>query len=300
VSQAPRPPEPSRFPPLEGTPGHVPDITTRFAMSVALIAGASLAIWVGGWPLRILVLVGGAIMIAEWADMHKIAWPWTWLGVALLALLLLGGTEFFFPVGEADTMRLETGEEMWAIDADTFAPVWTVAALTLAAAVLLGLLSRAVSMGWGFFYIALPCFLLLVLSWAAGFGLVFWLMIVTWATDIFAMIAGKAIGGPKLAPSISPNKTWAGLFGGIAGAGLCGWAAAEFFVLGDPFTWLGVVMGAVAQIGDLYESWEKRRRGVKHSGTILPGHGGVLDRCDGLIAVTIVTAGVLMTGLWIG
>lgn len=300
MSEGPRPPEPSRFPPLEGTPGHVPDIATRFAMSIAMIAVASLVIWLGGWPLRLLVLLGGAIMLAEWADMHKIAWPWTWLGVALLALLLLGGSEWLFPVGEADTMRLATGEEMWAIDAGTFAPVWTAAGAALAAALALGLLSRTVSMGWGFLYIGLPCFLLLVLSWAAGFGLVFWLMIATWATDIFAMIVGKAIGGPKLIPSISPNKTWAGLFGGIAGAGLCGWAAAEFFALGDPFTWLGAVMGAVAQAGDLYESWEKRRRGVKHSGTILPGHGGVLDRCDGLIAVTVATAGVLMAGLWIG
>jgi phosphatidate cytidylyltransferase len=300
VTDKPRPPEPSRFPPLEGTPGHVPDITTRFAMSVALIAVASLAIWFGAWPFRILVLVGAAIMLAEWADMHKVAWPWTWLGVAMLALLLLGGAEYLFPVGEADTMRLETGEEMWAIDIGTFAPVWTAAGAILAASVLLGLLSRKVSMGWGFLYIALPCFLLVVLSWAAGFGLVFWLMIATWATDIFAMIVGRAIGGPKLIPSISPNKTWAGLFGGILGAGLCGWVAAEFFALGEPFTWLGFVMGAVAQAGDLYESWEKRRRGVKHSGTLLPGHGGVLDRCDGLIAVALATAIVLMTGLWMG
>lgn len=295
-----QPPEPPRFKPLEGTPGHVPDITTRFAMSIAMIAVASAAIWMGGWPLRVMVLIGSGIMLAEWADMHRIAWPWTWLSVAMLALLLLGGTEYLFPVDAIDTMRLETGEEMWAIDVDTFTPIWFAVAAAAVGGLLLALLSRAVSMGWGFFYIAVPSFALLVLSWAAGFGIVFWLMIVTWATDIFAMMAGKAIGGPKLAPKISPNKTWAGLFGGIVGAGLAGWAAAEFFALGEPFTWIGAVMGAVAQAGDLYESWEKRRRGVKHSGTILPGHGGVLDRCDGLLTVTVATMGVLMAGLWVG
>jgi phosphatidate cytidylyltransferase len=125
-------------------------------------------------------------------------------------------------------------------------------------------------------------------------------MVVTWATDIFAYFAGKTIGGPKLAPRISPAKTWAGLIGGAVGAGVCGWLVADFFALGAPFTWLGVPMAVIAQGGDLYESWVKRRCGVKDSGTMLPGHGGVLDRIDGLMAVSVASLAVLMAGLWTG
>jgi phosphatidate cytidylyltransferase len=128
--------------------------------------------------------------------------------------------------------------------------------------------------------------------------LVFWVFVVTWATDIMAYFAGRAIGGPKLAPRVSPNKTWAGLLGGMAGAGLFGWLMAWYFEMEPLFHWLGAPMGAIAQAGDLYESWEKRRAGVKDSGTLLPGHGGVLDRLDGLLAVALATTLLLMAGLW--
>lgn len=317
-ARPPSPPAPPRVPPLEGTPGHVPDITTRFAIGIALIAIASMAIWFGGWPFRALVLVGAGIMFAEWAEMHRVAWPWTWLGVLLLALLLLGGVEYLFPVGQADTVGLGFGEEMLAIGIETFQPLLYLLGAALLAGLLLGLLARRPTLGWGFVYVALPAVALLVLSWV-DFTLVFWVMIVTWSTDIGAFFAGKAIGGPRLAPRISPAKTWAGLLGGALAAGLLGYLAAQYFgidsaVQVDPegaelpgtsglfqsFLWLGAPMAVVAQIGDLYESWVKRRCGVKDSGTILPGHGGVLDRCDGLIAVSFVTLLFLMAGLWIG
>ena len=122
--------------------------------------------------------------------------------------------------------------------------------------------------------------------------------IVTWATDILAYFAGRSIGGPKLAPRISPNKTWAGLAGGVAGAALLGWLTARNFEMEPIFHWLGGPMALIAQAGDLYESWVKRRAGVKDSGTLLPGHGGVLDRLDGLLAVALATTLVLMAGLW--
>ena len=295
-----RAPEPSTAPPLAGTPGHVPDLPTRFAMGVLMIAVASVAIWFGGWPFRILITIAAAITLAEWAEMHRVAWPWTWLSVALLALLLLGGGEYLYPAGAVDAIRLDSGEEMWAIDDATFTPAWYAMAAAVATGLLLGLASRRPTLGWGFVYVAIPAFALLVMSWAVGFGLIFWVMIVTWATDIFAYFAGKSIGGPKLAPRISPAKTWAGLIGGAVGAGICGWFAADFFALGAPFTWLGVPMAVIAQSGDLYESWVKRRCGVKDSGTILPGHGGVLDRIDGLMAVSLGTLFVLMAGLWTG
>ncbi len=295
-----RPSEPTTAAPLAGTPGHVTDLPTRFVMGVVMIAVASVAIWFGGWPFRILITIAAAITLAEWADMHRVAWPWTWLGVALLALLLLGGGQYLYPAGAIDTVHLDSGEEMWAIDDSTFTPAWYAMAAAAVAGLLLWLASRRPTLGWGFVYVAIPAFALVVMSWAVGFGLIFWVMIVTWATDIFAYFAGKTIGGPKLAPRISPAKTWAGLIGGAVGAGVCGWLAADFFALGAPFTWLGVPMAVIAQGGDLYESWVKRRCGVKDSGTILPGHGGVLDRIDGLMAVSVATLAVMMAGLWTG
>jgi len=310
-------PAPSRpavpSPPLQGTPGHVPDITTRFAMGIFLIALASLAIWYGGWPFRALVLIGAAIMLAEWAEMHRVAWLWTWVGVALLAALLLGGMEYFYPVGQADTIALGFGEEMLSVSFDTFLPLLALAGMAVGAGLVLTLVARRPTLGWGFAYLALPALALLTLSWI-DVALVFWVMIVTWATDIGAFFAGKGLGGPKLAPRISPAKTWAGLFGGAIAAGLLGYVAARYLgidaaadaqtgeasPLYQAFLYLGAPMAVVAQTGDLYESWVKRRCGVKDSGTIIPGHGGVLDRCDGLIAVSFTTSLILMIGLWLG
>jgi phosphatidate cytidylyltransferase len=167
------------------------------------------------------------------------------------------------------------------------------------AALLFGLATRRLTALGGFLYVAIPAFALIVLDWA-WFGLVFWAMIVTWSTDIFAYFAGRSIGGPKLAPRVSPSKTWSGLLGGAIGAALFGWLAARWFELGEPFLYLGAPMALLAQAGDLYESWLKRRAGVKDSGTILPGHGGVLDRLDGFLPVVVVTLGLLMAGMWTG
>ena len=219
---------------------------------------------------------------------------WSWVGAFLLAVLLLVGTEYLYPVGDADVTE-EGGELVMAIFQDRIDQAWKGIAAAVGLGLLLGIVSRRLTMGWGFVYIAVPAFALLVLSWL-DFAMVFWVMIVTWATDIFAYFAGRSIGGPKLAPKVSPNKTWAGLIGGMVGAGVCGWLAAWAFGLEGPFLWLGAPMGAIAQAGDLYESWAKRRSGVKDSGSLLPGHGGVLDRLDGLLAVAVATLALLMAG----
>lgn len=275
------------------------DLPTRFAAGVAMIAVASLAIFVGGWAFRLLVVAGAAVMLFEWAAMHRVARIWAWVGAALLALVLLGATQYLFPAGQVDEVVLDGGVSIVALEQESFDPAWIGFAAVLLGAALLGLASRRLNMAWAFLYIGLPAFALLVLSWA-WFGLVFWAMIVTWSTDIFAYFAGRSIGGPKLAPRTSPNKTWAGLLGGMAGAAVLGWLAASYFELGEPFRWLGAPMGLAAQLGDLYESGVKRRAGVKDSGAILPGHGGVLDRVDGLLPVAVLTLAILMAGLWTG
>jgi phosphatidate cytidylyltransferase len=265
------------------------DLPTRFVMGVVMVAVACIAIYVGGWLFRLLVLAGAAVMLVEWADMHRVRRIWAYLGAIMLAALLMVVAEMLFPAALQDEY----------IAAASFAPAWRGFAVAVGLALLLGLATRRVTMAGGFLYVAIPAFALVVLSWA-WFAILFWVMVVTWATDIFAYFAGRSIGGPKLAPRISPNKTWAGLAGGVVGAEIMGALVAYAFDLGTPFLELGGLMGIIAQGGDLYESWLKRRAGVKDSGTLLPGHGGALDRLDGLLPVAVVTLGLLMAGLWTG
>ena len=246
------------------------DLTTRFAAAVVMIAVALVAIYFGGWPLRILVVAAAAMMLVEYCDMHRLRRAWPIAGSALLAINLALLPELFpaFLPGSAG---------IW---------IWFGAAILFA--LLLGALGRSLRLGWGYAYVAIPAAALLALGWF-GWPMLFWVMVVTWSTDIFAYFAGRSIGGPKLAPRISPNKTWAGLIGGMAGAALAGWMAASWFQIGAPFPYVGALMGLIAQLGDLYESAMKRRAGVKDSGSILPGHGGVLDRLDGLLPVAVAS-----------
>ncbi|HEX8573388.1 MAG TPA: phosphatidate cytidylyltransferase [Allosphingosinicella sp.] len=266
------------------------DLLTRFTMGVVMIAVACVAIYLGGWPFRLLAAAAAAAMMLEWGDMHRVRRGWTWLGMALLAASTLVIPEILFPAADRDPAE---------ISSDLLGPAWMGFAAIAALAILYTLVSRRLALGWGFLYIALPSFALLVLSWA-WFELVFWLMLVTWATDIFAYFAGRSIGGPKLAPRISPNKTWAGLIGGMAGAAVVGGLAAWLFGIADglpDFYWLGALMALLAQLGDLYESRVKRRLGVKDSSALIPGHGGVLDRLDGLLPVALATLLVLIASL---
>lgn len=263
------------------------DLPTRFAAGVVMIGVAVTAAWLGGWPFRILIAAAAAVMMIEWSDMHRQKRVWAYAGAALVAALLLGLSEYLYPAIDAP---LEA-------EADTFAPNWQAFGAIGLGAVLVAAASRRLMAGAGFLYIGIPSFALISLSWVWE-ALVFWVFVVTWATDIFAYFAGRGIGGPKLAPAISPNKTWAGLIGGIAGAALFGWLIATWFEMEPFFRWMGAPMAVAAQAGDLCESWLKRRAGVKDSGTLLPGHGGVLDRLDGLLAVALATTLLLMAGFW--
>jgi phosphatidate cytidylyltransferase len=151
----------------------------------------------------------------------------------------------------------------------------------------------------GFIYALLPA---LALLWirerdAHGLELLLWVFLVTWSTDIGAYFVGRAIGKHKLAPSISPGKTVEGLFGGMAVAAFVGSAWVLGMGLGTPLLLLAPLFAVAAQAGDLFESRMKRRAGVKDSGTWLPGHGGVLDRLDGLVPVAVLTALAQLSGL---
>jgi phosphatidate cytidylyltransferase len=144
-------------------------------------------------------------------------------------------------------------------------------------------------------YIVVPSAALLWLRHdpALGRELVLWLMATVWAADTGAYAAGRLVGGPRLAPSVSPGKTWAGLAGGIASAAGVGVAAALLMSVEAPFALAaaGAAVGLVAQGGDLLESWVKRRLGVKDASRLIPGHGGLFDRVDGLLAAAVALAG---------
>ena len=151
----------------------------------------------------------------------------------------------------------------------------------------------------GFLYALVPA---LALLWIRerdehGLYLLVWVFVVTWSTDIGAYFTGRSIGRRKLAPSISPGKTVEGLYGGIAAATLLGGAWVLAMGLGTPLLALAPVCAIAAQAGDLFESGLKRRAGVKDSGAWLPGHGGLLDRLDGLVPVAVLTALAQLLGL---
>ena len=164
-------------------------------------------------------------------------------------------------------------------------------------------ITRGWGPGWaigGFLYCLAPALALLWIrdrSGSDGLWLLLWIFIVTWSTDIGAYFAGRRFGKRKLAPSISPNKTVEGLWGGVAAA----------FLLGAAWTWanalspiliaLAPLFAVGAQGGDLFESHLKRQAGVKDSGNWLPGHGGLLDRLDGLVPVAILTFAAQASGL---
>ena len=256
-------------------------LLTRVVVGIALIAVALAAVYAGGFAFTALVTVAVLLMFAEWCVMHRIG-----RGMRLAGLILLAGTVAALPFG----------------------PV-TMSIIVLAAgAAGLGLFARSYGhqrafwLASGLLYCGLPAIALLWLRAlpTSGAGLTGAVLVIVWVTDIGAFFAGRAIGGPKLAPSISPNKTWAGAIGGVLAAILVPAFAATAQVRPSgmglaikpiiDFAVVGGLLGVIAVLGDLFESWLKRRAGVKDSGTLLPGHGGVLDRLDGLVPVSITAA----------
>jgi phosphatidate cytidylyltransferase len=146
----------------------------------------------------------------------------------------------------------------------------------------------------GVVYVGVPAVVLLWLRADEPYGLpaVLFLLLIVWTTDTFAYFGGRLIGGPKLWPSISPNKTWAGLITGVAASAIAGALFAAFLkeAAVAMLAFSGLVLGLVAQAGDLAESALKRRFGVKDASSLIPGHGGVLDRVDGLVFAATAAA----------
>ena len=129
-----------------------------------------------------------------------------------------------------------------------------------------------------------------------GMTAALWVFGMVWATDIGAYFAGRAFGGARLAPKISPSKTWSGLVGGMVAALIASATIGDRAgIIGVPL-WIGLFMGLLAQLGDLGESWMKRRAGVKDTGKLIPGHGGLFDRVDGVLPVALLLGGLAFVG----
>ncbi|WP_156678297.1 phosphatidate cytidylyltransferase [Sphingomonas profundi] len=250
------------------------DLMTRALTGGAMIAIAVAALWLGGMAFWLLASAAALLMLAEWAGLMRAAR--LRIGVALAAL--------GFVLVIASPMAGGVGEQALAL----------LAALALAVAAL----GRSARLGAGLVYVGLPTFGLLFLRGQPhGLALTLWTLAIVWATDIGAYFSGRAIGGPKLAPALSPNKTWAGLLGGALAAAIVGALIAWSTGLPAALLLLGAPMAVLAQIGDLFESWMKRKAGVKDSGRLLPGHGGALDRLDGVVPVATLIGLLAATGV---
>ncbi len=225
----------------------------------------------GGWWFQILVLFLAILLARELVD-NVLAAPGRLFGPLTAALFVGSGLLSIYGY-------VLTGLSLGIIGAVVF-----VAVIGLREA-------RAAILTGGIVFGNSAVVSLIALRSDPEFGLiaVFWLFGVVWSADTLAYFSGRLIGGPKLAPTISPNKTWAGFIGGITGAALAGFIITRLVDVGsaNAVIALSAVAAIVAQAGDLQESWAKRYLGIKDSGRLLPGHGGIWDRLDALIVVAI-------------
>jgi phosphatidate cytidylyltransferase len=246
------------------------NLVMRIAVAVVLIPLAVAIAYAGGWLWTALVTLAAIGLFVEWLAIVGLsgATRVTVPGVAALAVAGL-----CFATGRLDAALIVLG-------------VGFVAVVSIAPE----------RRGWaaaGFLYAAAAeiASVLVRLDPAKGFAALMFVLLIVWVTDSGGYFAGRGIGGPKLWPSVSPKKTWAGAVGGFAAslAVAAGFAAFDLGKAG-PLLMLSGALSVVSQLGDLFESAVKRRFGVKDSSHIIPGHGGLMDRLDGFVAAVVVAA----------
>lgn len=265
------------------------NLLLRIFSAMAAVPMVLLIVWAGGFLYDLLITLAMLGAFSEWigmtnADVRKRV---RWIGFAGLAAILFSvpvfGLGFAFQLSLVVWLAvlLSAGRHADEKTGDDKAKHR----------------SNALWLSAGIPYLAWSGMALLSLRAGEpqGFTYVVFLLLTVWATDTGGYLFGKIIGGPKLWPQISPNKTWAGLIGAMHLAGFTGYAVAAYFggihpVLGAG---LAVALAAVAQAGDLFESYVKRRNGIKDSGTLIPGHGGMLDRIDGLLFAALLMFAVV-------
>jgi phosphatidate cytidylyltransferase len=243
------------------------ELRLRILSGIVLAIVVLAATWAGGMAFRLLAALIALLVYYEWSTITRLVETdfrgnaFGWLTVAATsALILFGDLSLALPVLLAGT----------------------------AIAIVYAIALRG--SGWlagGIFYSGLTVISLATIRGEGlnGFAAMLFIFAVVWATDILAYFVGRAIGGPKLAPPISPGKTWSGAIGGAISAVIAGTLVhMVFFPLNG--LWIpaiALVLSVFSQVGDLFESFIKRRFGVKDSSRLIPGHGGVMDRVDGLV-----------------
>ncbi len=247
------------------------ELATRFAAGSLMAVFALFVLWIGGFAFWLVNVLIGLGVLAEWADLAK-------ADAATRRMML-----FTISVPLAIMCPLAAGPNFFALG------------LIGAAAIFILLSTRRNVLALGVIYTGLPVLaLLLIRKQPDGLLFTLWAMALVWTCDIGAFFVGRAFGGTRLAPLISPNKTWAGFIGGIVAAAVFGALLHLYWGLPWRLTLATPLLAVLAQGGDLYESWLKRQAGVKDSGTMLPGHGGLMDRLDGLMPVAPVAAFLVM------
>lgn len=261
------------------------ELRTRTLSAAVLVPAALVLVWLGGVAFNIFITIVAGLMAIEWDN--------------LIAARNV-------PEDEPSSGRKSSTGYMTALASillvafaglslDRFGQMPDLA--TMAGAIVIAMLASMIEQSvrrrpmpalraFGILYIAVPCVALISLR-ADGQGeyWILWLFLVVWATDIGAYAFGRTFGGPKLAPSVSPNKTWSGAIGGLVSAVLFSLPMVAVIDGLDilPDIALAAGLSAVSQAGDLFESGLKRCFGVKDSGSLIPGHGGLFDRLDGLL-----------------
>lgn len=255
------------------------DLGVRTVSALVLGAVTLAATWIGGWPFALLWLVGGLCLLSEWLRMMRVEPYALLLGVLGFALVALS-VELHVGDGSLREAAITAGAAPVAaliFGADGRNRLWAAAGFLYAAVI-----------------VAVP--VLVRADPARGIVGVAWMFAVVWTTDIAAYFVGRSLGGPKLWPQVSPKKTWSGFMGGVTAGTLAGLAVIS--VAAERTGWVSAwsagsaaLLSALASIasqgGDLAESALKRRFGVKDSGGLIPGHGGVMDRLDGFWAVAL-------------
>jgi phosphatidate cytidylyltransferase len=259
------------------------DLGLRALSAIVLIPAVIGAIAYGDWAFTLLISVGAAIMSIEWGDMSERRAP-----IRIGAAVALG---VVVPIFAA-----ELGDFSAAFVLLTFGAV-------AAALFAKQIKASAIDAAYGVLYIGWPC---VVLVWLRqqpdGKDWTVMLFAIAWCADIAAYAIGNLLKGPKLWPRFSPNKTWSGFLGGLAAGIMAGVIVESLSEVEIPLlgaVTVGLVTALATMAGDLWESALKRRFGVKDAGSLIPGHGGILDRVDGLMFAVIAIAAarlILKTG----
>lgn len=257
------------------------NLVVRVISAVSLLPVVLGAVWFGGVPYRIMLAVAGVAMLFEWLTMVGVKDAGRLLLLVMAAIIATGFVILARPDIVLDMVAglaflgviIAIGRKIWPRPQfEWITQIWV---------------------GAGFVYVGIPILALYSLRVHPDGALwVLWTLFIVWAMDVGGYFAGKGFGGPKLAPRISPKKTWSGLIGGMVLALITG-AVIAWFARLEPFLLLVLLapaLAALSQVGDIVESAIKRHFDVKDAGGLIPGHGGLLDRVDGLIFVAPVVA----------